>query len=271
MANKQLYRKSGRTIRMPVDSTVVIESGDMVYQEVDDVRPATSFTYVSADLPGTQANFAAKFLGTAGEASASGDTADITIDTKGVFEFECAAATFEVGDLVGPDDNATPDGLLNQQVIAIGQNGWGAIGRVVKRYSANTTRVLVEIFQTSLNPQPLFVPLGTHTLGTADELVTDLVFDFPVKLVKLYSIVQTVMGAGAEVISVEKGATALDDTMTIAATAPVGAYDQVVLDDAGGDDLILVGDLVSLSTNGGSASGAAHFVLVVRPYNMQVA
>ena len=271
MANKQLYRKSGKTIRMPVDSTVVIEAGDMVYQEVDDARPATSFTYVAADLPATQANFAAKFLGVALEASPTGETKDITIGRRGVFEFECAAATFEVGDLVSPDDNATPDGLLDQQVIGIGQNGWGAIGRVVKRYGANTMRVLVEIFQTSLNPQPLMIPLGTHTLGTADELVTDLDLGFPCKLVKLYSIVQTVMGAGAEVISVEKGATALDDTMTIAATAPVGAYDQVALDDASGDDLILAGDLISLSTDGGSASGAAHFVLIVRPFNMQVA
>ena len=253
------------------DSAEVIEVGDMVYQEVDDIRAAGQFTYVSADLPGTQANFAAKFLGVAMTASANGETDPVTYATRGEFEFICAAAQFEVGDLVGPDDNATPDALLNQQVIGLGENDWGAIGRVTRRYSANTTRVLVEIFQTHANPTPLMIPLGTHTLGTADELVTDLVLGFPCKLVKLYSIVQTVMGAGAEVISVEKGATALDDTMTIAATAPVGAYDEVALDDASGDDLILVGDLISLSTDGGSASGAAHFVLVVKPFNMQVA
>ena len=271
MPSKQLYRKSGKTLRMPVDTTVVIEAGDMVYQDVDDVRPATSFTYVSADLPATQANFAAKFLGIALEASANGDTADITIGAKGVYELACVAATFEVGDLVGPDDNATPDGLLDQQIIGLGESDWGAIGRVVRRYSANTTRVLVEIFQTSLNPTPLFIPLGVHTVGSADEFLTDMPFDFPCKLVKLYSVVQTVTGAGAEVITIDKNATALDDTMTIAATAPVGAYDEVVLDDSSGDDLILAGDTISISGSGGTASGAIQLVLVVKPFNMQVA
>lgn len=87
-------------------------------------------------------------------------------------------------------------------------------------------------------------------------------------LVKLYSIVQTVIGAGAEVISIAKNATTLDDTMTIAATAPVGAVDEVDLIDATGDDLLLVGDTISMAGDGGTASGAAHFVLVVKPFNM---
>ena len=95
--------------------------------------------------------------------------------------------------------------------------------------------------------------------------------DFPCKLVKLYSIVQTVVGSGAEVISIDKNATALDDTMTIASTAPVGAYDEVVLDDSSGDDLILAGDTISISGSGGTASGAIQLVLVVKPFNMQVA
>ena len=270
MPNRFRHADPKGVIAMPVDSAQVINEGALCWNNVDDVRSVTAFTYVSADLPGSQANFAAKFLGVAMGASASGETREIGIARRGVFEFDCAAATFEVGDLVGPDDNATPDALVDQ-VIAVGENGWGAIGQVVERYASNTTRVLVEIFQPSVNPAPLFIPLGTHTLGTADELVTDLALPFPVKLVKLYSIVQTIMGAGAEVISVEKGATALDDTMTIAATAPVGAVDEVDLDDASGDDLLLVGDLLSLSTDGGSASGAAHFVLVVKPFNMQVA
>ena len=272
LANIMRWRKSDPkgVIRMPVDSAQVIEVGDQVYNNGNDVRAASQFAYVAGDLPGTQANFAAKFLGIALDASASGDTAEIAIGTKGTYEMNCAAATFEMNDLVGPDDDATPV-LEDQAVIAIGENGWGATGRVVRRYAANTTRVQVEIFQTSLNPVPLHIPLGTHTLGTADELVTDLIVDFPCKLVKVFSIVTTVMGAGAEVISVEKGATALDDTMTIAATAPVGAYDEADLDDASGDDLILVGDLISLSTDGGSASGAASITLVVKPYNQQVA
>ena len=259
-----------RVIRMPVDSAQVILQGAMCWNNVDDVRSVTTFTYVSADLPGSQANFAAKFLGVALNPSASGETREIAIAQAGVYEFDCAAATFEVGDLVGPDDNATPDALVDS-VIGLTENDFGAIGRVVKRYGSNTTRVLCEIFQPSLNPAPVYIPLGTHTLGTADEFVTNLTLPFPCKLIRLYSIVQTVMGAGAEVITIDKNATALDDTMTIAATAPVGAVDEVALVDATGDDLLLVGDTISMSGDGGTASGAAHFVLEVKPFNMQVA
>lgn len=271
MPAKQLYRKPGTTTRMPVDSAIVIESGDMVFNNVDDVRPADQFAYVTANLDATQANFAAKFQGVSMESSPAGETRDITIRTCGVFEFECASATFEQGDLVGPDDNAVPDELLNQQVIAIGLNGYGAIGRVHRRYGVATTRVLVEIFQPSMSPSTRIIPLGQHTLGSADEFVTDLAAVFPYKIVSLNSIVQTVIGAGAEVISIDKNAVTLDDTMTIAAAAPVGAVDIQVMDDATDDDQVLAGDTISMAGDGGTASGAAFFWLEVRPYVMQVA
>lgn len=271
MASKQLYRVSGATSKMPVDSATVIESGDMLFNDTDDAKPADQFTYVAADLPATQANFAAKFLGVSSEASAAGDTRDVTFRQCGVFEFECASATFEKGDLVGPDDNAAPDALLNQQVIAIGLNGYGAIGRVHVRYGTATTRVKVEIFQPSMSPSTRMIPLGTHTLGAADEFVTDLVADFPFKIVSLNSIVTTIMGAGAETISLDKNATTLDDTMAIAATAPVGAVDKAVMDDATDDDQVLAGDTISMAGDGNTASGAATFWLEVRPFVMQIA
>lgn len=270
MASKQLYRKTGNTISMPVDSAHVVEAGDMMWQDVDSARSADDFTYVAADLPATQANFAAKFLGVTSEASPAGSTEQITIRRCGVFEFECASATFERGDLVGPDDNAAPDALTNQQVIAIGENGYGAIGEVARQYDTATTRVLVRIFQPVFGaPVPIF--LGDHTIGTADEFVTDIAFDFPFKLMKMVTIVTTVTGAGAEVLSIDKNATTLDDTLTIAATAPVGAIDEVVIDDATGDDLFLVGDTLALSGSGGTASGKVSVTIWVRPFNMQVA
>ena len=63
----------------------------------------------------------------------------------------------------------------------------------------------------------------------------------------------------------------VDDTMTIAATAPVGAVDKVAMIDASGDDIFIVGDTISMSGDGGTASGAAFFWLEVRTYVMQVA
>jgi len=137
-----------------VDSTTVIGIGDIVWQDTDDAKPASDATYY-ANLWQTQADFHGNFLGVAMQRSRSGDTANIRVATKGVFEFDCAAATFELGDLVGPDDNAGGTALTNQQVILTGHAGC-AIGHVAKRYSSNTTNVLVSIKSTVEHggPQP---------------------------------------------------------------------------------------------------------------------
>jgi hypothetical protein len=82
-----------------VDAATVIEIGDLVYQEVDDARPASA----QADL-GTEAQnqegFHDKFLGVAMQASRNGDTAPIRLATSSVFEFVTAAAAYELGALV---------------------------------------------------------------------------------------------------------------------------------------------------------------------------
>ena len=271
MASKNLYRKSGRTIRLPVDSAVVVEAGDMMFLNADDARPASSFSYVSGNLDGTQANFAAKFLGVAQEASASGDTDPITIQKSGVFEFVCASATFEFGDLVGPDDNATPDALLDQQVIGIGENGMGAIGRVAKRYGAATTRVEVELFEPVFGPT-IFIPLYSGLVTTAADYLTDWPVPFPFKAVRLHAVTTVVVSGGDAVITLDKGTSSLDDTLTIAASgSAVGIVDIATLVDANAYDLFLVGDTLTLKGAGAPTAGEAQFTLEVRPFNMQVA
>ena len=52
-----------------VNSATVIEVGDLVYQEVDDIRPASDLTY-AASLATAQGTFAKKFKGAAMTASA---------------------------------------------------------------------------------------------------------------------------------------------------------------------------------------------------------
>ena len=64
--------------------------------------------------------------------SRSGETAPIRVATTGVFEFDCPSGTFELGDLVGADENAAGDALLNQQVAKVAASQY-AIGRVAKR------------------------------------------------------------------------------------------------------------------------------------------
>jgi hypothetical protein len=79
--------------------------------------------------------------------SRSGETAPIRVATTGVFEFDCPSDTFELGALVGPDENAAGNALLNQQVAKVALSKY-AVGRVAKRQSSASTSVLVDIRST---------------------------------------------------------------------------------------------------------------------------
>lgn len=147
MADKMRWRY-GETnpVVAAVDAATVIEIGDLVYQDVDDAKPASS----QADQGSETANqelFADKFLGVAMQRSRSGDTTPIRVATTGVFEFDCPSSTFELGDLVGADENAAGNALLNQQVAKVTASRY-AIGRVAKRVAPAATTVLVDIRST---------------------------------------------------------------------------------------------------------------------------
>ena len=129
-----------------VESATVIELGDLVYQDVDDAKPASA----QADQGSKTANqelFADNFLGVAMQRSRSGDTDPIRVATTGVFEFDCPGGTFRLGDLMGVHENATIDGLLNQQVAPVLASSV-AIGRVAKRVPSAEQTVLVDIRST---------------------------------------------------------------------------------------------------------------------------
>ncbi len=129
-----------------VDSATVIEIGDCVWQDIDDAKPASDQTDQGSWVDNQQA-FATKFLGVAMQRSRAGDTCPIRVATTGVFDFDCQGATFELGDLVGLDDDINGKGLLNQQVRWV--SGYTeAIGRVARREAADTIMVLVDIRST---------------------------------------------------------------------------------------------------------------------------
>jgi hypothetical protein len=129
-----------------VDAATVIEIGDLVQQDVDDAKPASSLTNHGTEAANQEA-FVDTFLGVAMQRSRSGETAPIRVATTGVFEFDCPSGVFELGDLIGADKNAANDGLSNQQVVKVGQSRC-AIGRIAKRQPTNTTSVLVDIRST---------------------------------------------------------------------------------------------------------------------------
>ena len=97
----------------------------------------------------TQAAFVQTFVGASAQrydgsnATAYGiKDGYLRFDRGGVFEFDCASASFNYGDLVGPA-KASGNALENQKVVAVA-NRLLAIGRVIKP-TTSATKVLVEI------------------------------------------------------------------------------------------------------------------------------
>jgi len=129
-----------------VDAATVIEIGDFVWQDVDDAKPASDQSNQGSKTANQEA-LAQNFLGVAMQRSRAGETSPIRIATTGVFEMDCAAATFELGDLVGSDENQTADGLLDQQVAKVTTSS-RALGRVARRAASETTGVLIDIRST---------------------------------------------------------------------------------------------------------------------------
>ena len=133
---------------LPVDSATVIEIGDLVWLDTDDAKPASASTY-GASLAAAQETFHDKFAGVAMQSSSAGESAPVRVATTGVFEFDCASATFEVGGRIGADDNAGGTALVNQQVIGTAAaNPERSIGTCAKRVPAADTKVLVDIVST---------------------------------------------------------------------------------------------------------------------------
>lgn len=144
MANRLRFR-SGQVqlIKVRVDSGTVIEAGDLVYLDVDDVKPASDYPW-DTNLVTTQASFAAVFLGVAHQPSADGETESVSVDVSplSVYEFDTQSATYEMGDLLGPDENAST--LTSQQFEAVASSG-DAIARAMQYKATSSSMLRVSI------------------------------------------------------------------------------------------------------------------------------
>lgn len=139
---------------------VAIAKGDMIGQAAGsftgatsaaalvagDVYPASDHVW-NTNLATTQEEFHDAFLGIAHSTGKSADTDEIRTGTSGVHEFDCASATFKVGDLVGPAKQ-TGNLLEDQKVVAVATANL-ATGRVA-RSGTSVTKVWVEVFSTIL-------------------------------------------------------------------------------------------------------------------------
>ncbi|AMV28801.1 hypothetical protein VT84_30690 [Gemmata sp. SH-PL17] len=138
-----------RPRKVAIATAKLVDKGDLVGMNAGTLVRAEDETWTT-DLATTQSNFRARFAGVAAQSKLSttnprvfGNSQDnvIMVNTSGVFEFDCASATFEVGDFVGPAKD-TGNALLSDRVVAVGAEA-NAIGRVAERGTA-ITRVKVE-------------------------------------------------------------------------------------------------------------------------------
>lgn len=138
------YGDVSPVITAPVDTATVISVGDLIYIDsgTNLPHPASDFTW-DTNIATTQEEFHDVFLGVALQRSRAGDTDPIRVGTTGVYELDCAATTFELGNLLGPA-KAAGNALLAQTVVATA-SAPVSIGRVARRYSVNTTKVLINI------------------------------------------------------------------------------------------------------------------------------
>ena len=160
MSNVMRWRYGDTSpVTMPVASADPVEIGDLVYLESDVAKPAFRIDDIGGsgplDLAAAQEELHDKWIGVAMQYSPSGAADPIRIATSGVFEFDCASATFELGDRLGGDDNSGGDKLENQKLIAVPSNApERSLGRVAKRVPTASTKVLVELHSTLMRDGP---------------------------------------------------------------------------------------------------------------------
>lgn len=127
-----------------------IAAGDMVFEDPSNAGHGKSIVSVGYkdSLAATQRVAALRFLGVAvSNKSGTTDAEEVAVAKKGIFELTAVSATYELGDLVGVDDNVGGTALI-QQVIGV-TDPQKAIGKIARREATATTTVLVEIFDKS--------------------------------------------------------------------------------------------------------------------------
>ena len=149
MSNTMRYRRGDtKPVFVAPASATVIEIGDLVYLDAGTKQPKPASAQADeGNLLGNQMAFHDVFLGVAEQQSRNGDTDPIRIATAGDFEFACAAATFDLGDLIGPVEASSGTALEDQKVGEVAGE-YAAIGRCCQPVAPAATAVMVRIHST---------------------------------------------------------------------------------------------------------------------------
>ena len=141
--NKLRFRSGQVQLRkVRVDANTTINAGDLLWLDISVARPASDFAW-NTDLPTTQAEFAAKFLGVAHQPSSVGETLPISVDVspQSVYELDVSPGSYELGQALGPDENLSL--LMNQQLE--GALSANAIARSAEFTTGNVTTLRVTL------------------------------------------------------------------------------------------------------------------------------
>ncbi len=133
-----------------IATALPVAVGDIVGMSAGTLIVADATSLWDTNIATTQTAFSLLFLGVSNDrkdanvARAWGQSNDnqVSIVTAGVVEFDCASATFEVGDWVGPA-KASGNNMEAQKVVAVASDLL-SIGRVAER-GTSITRVKVRI------------------------------------------------------------------------------------------------------------------------------
>ena len=139
-------------VMLPVSAGIVIEIGDLLYLDGNNVKAASS-QMDQGSMAANQETFHDNFVGVAMQATTGQEGREIRIATSGVFEFKCNPATFEVGNLLGCEDDGTGTQLENQSVVSVAAPNL-ALGRCVKRVPSAASKVLIDIVSTVVHGGP---------------------------------------------------------------------------------------------------------------------
>lgn len=150
MAEPRYVQGDIRPRECTIATAKTINKGDLAGLSSNTIVKPSDIAW-DTNLATTQTAFVNTFVGVSNQwktdstkARIFGNSADnvLIVAAGGVWEFDCASTTFEVGDLVGPAKD-TGNALLNDRVVAVGSEAL-AIGRVAKR-GTSITRVQVEL------------------------------------------------------------------------------------------------------------------------------
>lgn len=177
-APRFLFRKGeNNSIVAAYDGSIAVDKGDLMFLDSDDAKPASSQSDAGTEAK-NQRTFAQLFLGVAGESRLSTDSSgDIKVHPTVDAEYDCASATFEVGDLVAVDEAASGTALEDQKLVKTTDPDV-ALGYAIKRYASATTRVQVRLVSRLMDDtfkggaENLFGgTVNTETLSGAKTLV----------------------------------------------------------------------------------------------------